>query len=194
MNDLLSLNNYNGKYLTDKGVLHSYLPFYENLFWPLRNKKINIFEVGFQYGGSCKLWEAYFPNAIIKSIDIDSKIPFNKDEIIKEWANKYNIVTELTFSDRVKMEYKDVMTLNNDYFFDFIPDIAIDDGSHELEHQLHFLKVIYPVLKKGGILIVEDIQDISSQRKEFEKLDFNFEIIDFRESGRSDDVILIFRK
>lgn len=187
MSDLLKLN-YNGKYLTDKGRLHSYLPFYDNLFKPLRNDKINIFEVGFQYGGSCKLWELHFPNAIIRAIDIDSTFPFIQDAI------DINMQTDFTFSDRVRMEFKDSMTLDAEYFSDFIPDIAIDDGSHELEHQIHFIKVVYPLMEKGGILIIEDVQDIDTQRNDFEKLNLHFEIIDFRLSGRADDVLLIFKK
>jgi hypothetical protein len=155
---LSELNTFNRKFLSDKGVLHSYLPIYDELFTPYRYKKINLFEVGFQYGGSAKLWELYFTQAQIKSIDIDNTFPFKQEAI------DLNIETEFKFTDRVQMEFKDSITLTPEYFKDFIPDIAIHDGLHEVSNMIHFIKTVYPVMK-SGLLIIEDIQDIDNERK-----------------------------
>ena len=185
---LVNLNKTSEGYLTDKGVLHSYLPLYDKLFLKFRYSKVNIFEVGYQYGGSCKLWELYFLQATIKAIDIDKSFPFKSE------AKKLGILTEFTFNThRVSMEYKDSTTLTHEYFNDFIPDIAIDDGSHLLAHQLHFIKTIFPLMKPGGLLIIEDVQDIDNEKAEFQKLG-TFKIYDFRKSGRADDVIILFEK
>jgi len=187
----MQLNTENGKFLTDKGSIHSYLVDYENLFIPLKNEKINIFEVGYLYGGSCRLWEKYFPNAQIRSIDITTEFP-------PEWVASIqatNRVTSVTVSDRVKMEIKDIYELTQEYFKDFIPDIVIDDGSHNLEDQIFIINLIYPILKKGGLLIIEDVQDIDNQRHKFKKTGFEFYTIDKRkETGRYDEVLLIFKK
>jgi hypothetical protein len=43
MKSLQSLNIENGLYLSDKGTAHNYLYEYDQLFAPMRNKKINIF-------------------------------------------------------------------------------------------------------------------------------------------------------
>jgi hypothetical protein len=187
MKTLNELNNYEGKFLSDKGVLHNYLPVYEKLFAPFRNRRINLFEVGFQYGGSAKLWELYFTRAKIKSIDIDCSFPFKNEAIA------LNIETEFQFTDRVQMEFRDSMTLTPEYFYDFVPDIAIHDGLHEVNNMIHFIKIVYPIMK-NGLLIIEDVQDIDNEKTEFEKLNIPFEIVDLRSSGRTDDVLLIYRK
>lgn len=166
------------QYLTDKGSIHLYLPIYDRLFTPYRDREINIFEVGYQYGGSCELWGKYFPKAKIKAIDNEiacSELPI--------------------LSDRITLDIIDVKNITSDYFKDFQPDIAIDDGSHILDEQIHFIKTVYPVLKNGGLMILEDIQDIDEQTISFRSLGIHFEIIDLRNiNGRYDDVLIIYRK
>jgi hypothetical protein len=164
-------------YKTDKGTDHDYLKVYDELFAPFKDKEINIFEVGFYLGGSIRLWEDYFTKAQIRCIDINPKCKL------------------LSLYDRSTLEIMDVMNLTTDYFENFPPDIAIDDSFHTLEGQLHFIKVVYPALRKGGLLIVEDIIDIDRYRDSFLELGIPFEMIDRREEvGRSDEILLIFRK
>lgn len=190
--NLAMLNIENGQYLTDKGVIHHYLEKYEELFESYRDSEINIFEVGFQYGGSCRLWEKYFSRAKIKAIDI---IPYPTDEDELASAKIHNMNTNIKTSSRVVKEINDINKLTGDYFNDFIPDIAIDDGSHKPVDQLKFVKTVYPVLREGGILIVEDVPDIENQIDDFKKLGFAFSVVDWRnETKVPDDVILIFRK
>jgi cephalosporin hydroxylase len=190
MKTLKELNNYKGLFLTAKGTLHEYLPVYDSLFTPFRNKKINIFEVGFLFGGSAKLWELYFSKAMIKVIDLSKTPPLAwKYDAIKRKEH-----VEIELSKKVSLEIKDCMTLTKEYIKDFIPDIAIEDGGHSLESQLHFVKIVYPVMNPGGLLIIEDVQDIDNQKAEFEKLGILFEIFDLRKSGRYDDVFILFRK
>lgn len=188
---LEQLNKEGGLFLTDKGVRHSYFSIYEELFSPLRDKEINIFEVGCQYGGSCRLWEKYFSRAHIRSIDIKTK--GTKEEIGA--AGVYGIKTNIVTGDRVYMEIRNVMDIDTDYFKDFPLDIAIDDGSHVIEEQIHFFNVVYPILKSGGLMIIEDVQDIDHTKIEFDKLCVPYELIDQRkERGIYDEVLLIFRK
>lgn len=189
---LAQINEGEGRYLTDKGVIHDYLPIYEKLFSPLRFESINIFEVGYQYGGSCKLWEKYFPKAKIKSID--SKIEKLPPEIELLWKTNY-LVDRFIQPDpfRITLDVIDINDITPAYFFDFLLDIAIDDGSHRIEDQVAFVKNVYPALRKGGILIIEDIQNIDTAI-EFDKLEIPFELIDNREGKRYDEVLLIFRK
>jgi hypothetical protein len=160
--------------LSDKGTIHNYLPIYDEMFAPYRDKHINLFEVGYQYGGSAKLWSLYFSKSRIRFIDIFLNVPKTDD---------------------VEFQLMDSNDLTEDYFKDFVPDIAIDDGSHFLKDQLHFIKAVWPVLREGGIMIIEDIQDIDNEESIFRTLNIPFEIIDNRaKQNRYDEVLLIFRK
>jgi hypothetical protein len=188
---LIALNVEDGFYLTDKGKIHGYLDIYEELFRPLKDKEITIFEVGYQYGGSCRLWEKYFPNAQIRAVDITAK--HTKEEIAV--AGYYNLQVKIKKGKRVKLEIKDIMALTEDYFKDFSIDIAIDDGSHKLEDQIYFINLVYPFIKKGGLLIVEDVQDIDQSLPAFMGTNKLMEVIDRRtEIGINDEILIIFKK
>lgn len=166
----------NGFFLSDKGFFHNYLSEYDKLFTSYRHQEINIFEVGYQHGGSATLWTKYFSKAIIKTIDIDHCVPDPS-------------------SSRIILEIQDIRMITSDYFNDFPPDIAIDDGSHLLDDQIYFIKTVYPVLRQNGLLIIEDIQYLENHRFVFESLGIPFEVFDFRkQTGRYDDVFLLYRK
>lgn len=175
---LIELNQkrQNGFYLTDKGTIHDYLPIYEFLFHHIRNSELNIFEVGYQHGGSSYLWSLYFPKATIRSIDIDNTCPPPR------WP-------------RARLDIIDIANLPIDYFSDFIPDIAIDDGSHHVVYQLHFLRKVYPVLSAKGILIIEDVSDFEANKYLFDEFGYPYDVIDNRTSMRRfDELMLIFQK
>ena len=59
---------------TDKGnEIHSfkglsYLDIYQKYFESLKDKKINILEIGVLGGGSLRTWKEFFPNAEIRLI------------------------------------------------------------------------------------------------------------------------------
>jgi SAM-dependent methyltransferase len=56
----------------------SYLPVYEKLFEPVRDRPLSILELGVFGGGSLRAWEEYFPNAVIAGVDLDPpNVQFN---------------------------------------------------------------------------------------------------------------------
>jgi hypothetical protein len=74
-------------------------------------------------------------------------------------------------------------------------DIAIDDGSHEISDQIAFVKLVWPVLNKKGIIIIEDIVDIEGTKSYFDKLEIPYNVVDLRcLNNRWDNVLIIFRK
>ena len=182
---------HNAKYDTDKGDAvyekhHNYLPTYDKLFAPYQDQEINIFEVGYFLGGSARLWADYFPNATIYSTDVQYYHPCEG-----------NLNSMTPTNDRIKMEILDVMFMTPESFVGKEPTIAIDDGSHLLPEQLHFIKTVWPVLKPGGIMVVEDVQFIDYHLKEYAALGLPMEIIDLRASHpemRYDNVLLVFKK
>jgi cephalosporin hydroxylase len=163
--------NFTG-YDTDKNTTHSYGMFYDIILSPFKDKEVNIFECGYYTGGSAHLFADYLPHANIRSIDI-------------------NEAPEPT-NPRIRFDIISIKDLTPDYFNDFPVDIAIDDGSHKLEDQLQFVKLLYPAMRSGGIIVLEDIQDIE-HTKAFNE--WPIEVVDLRyKKFRYDDIILVIKK
>lgn len=173
---------------TDKNNAHSYLETYESLFISKKDSATNILEIGIYHGGSIKLWYDYFQNAKVYGLDI----MLIKD-VWPELKNKERII--LCCFDAYQTEFfnNNMMSLQNQF------DILIDDGPHTLESMIFFIKNYSKLLKDDGILIVEDIQDISwvdelrnhvpEHLKEF------IEIYDLREKkNRYDDILFVINK
>ena len=189
-----------GTYFTDKGRfseskkyfgnsnidLHNYIDTYENLFSPLKYDKFNLLEIGIYNGGSIKLWRDYFINANIFGTDIEYS------QLAKETLKNENVTILLGDStDENSTILKNNLT--DEQF-----DIIIDDGNHSFEYQYKTLHNFFPKLKKGGMYIIEDIEDRTMKNQpmlnQF-KLFKDFEIVDLREKDKRDDsVLFLFRK
>jgi hypothetical protein len=162
---------------TDKSSTHQYAQHvYENEFAPYKDSSLNLLEIGISGGHSLKVWSEYFTQATIYGLDISldqfkvAPVPDNVRVIL---------------GDGTKPEV-----------FESLPSftLVIDDASHSLHDQLETFKIVFPTMQKGGLYIIEDIQDFSSAKAAFEQLNPNFEIFDIREhSGRYDDVIFLYR-
>lgn len=169
---------------TDKNTLHSYIPTYELLFSQKKISATSILEVGINLGGSIKLWNDYFCNAEIYGIDQK-----NMDE---------NIIN-LTNEKRIKLLLnKDAYNINENEF-DIKFDVMIDDGSHDLEHQIYFLQKYLHFLKDDGIFIIEDVQNIEHIEifKQFTPENYKkyIEVYDLRvNKGRYDDILFVINK
>jgi len=66
-------------------------------------------------------------------------------------------------------------------------DLIIDDGSHVLQHQQAAVEQLWPLLRPGGVFVLEDIQSELDAYEFARQGGWTFE--DFRESGRYDDLI-----
>ena len=189
-----------GLYVTDKGRfadskkyfdnsivdLHNYIDTYETIFGHLKESKINFLEIGICRGGSIKLWRDYFTNATIFGTDIVYS------PIAKETLKNENVTILLGDSAN---KNSDVLTK---YFENESFDIIIDDGNHSFEYQFITLQNFFPKLKKGGIYVIEDVEDRTIKNNtmlnQF-KMFNDFEIIDLRNKDKRDDsVLFIFRK
>jgi len=170
-------------YKTDKvsgtpagGDGHCYGEMYHTIFSQFdRNEAISIFEIGTQKGGSLCAWRDYFPNAKIKGIDI-------VDVVLNEY--KRNDITYII--DDIK-----------NYKSDETYDIVIDDGSHYLHDVEFVLKEYLPKLNVGGVLIIEDVQNlpdwVQALRKYANSL-YKMDTFDMRRKhGNYDDCAIVFR-
>lgn len=160
----------------DKNSTHSYLETYDKLFAPFQ-KDCSFLEIGLAMGDSIKLFDEYFENSKITGVDIS--VVFE----VPEYKNDVRIIqsdaTKSSFLDKIKDE---------------MFDIVIDDGSHMEQDQVDTFNMLKSSMNKGGIYIIEDILALDSNRKRFESLHSNCEIIDLRGvKGRFDDVLIIYR-
>lgn len=132
---------------SDKAGYHQYTKHYQTFFQGLRNKKLNILEIGIggdnnhrMGGASLRMWKSYFPKAMIYGIDIFDK-KFLDCKRIKTFRG-----------DQTDEKFLISLVQETGGF-----DIIIDDGSHINEHIIQSFKILFPTLKIGGMYVIEDL-------------------------------------
>lgn len=144
MSDLFELDALGVLEGTDKSSCNSggwdYLRHYEYFFREFRDLPINLIEIGVQQGYSLKMWKEYFRQATIIGVDINPNC------------------TQLS-EDRVVVEIgsQDDPVFLSDLCRRYPPSIIIDDGSHLAHHNIFTFEHMFPLLRPGGIYIVEDL-------------------------------------
>ena len=134
---------------TDKNTIHNYTGIYEHVLQPYRKLPGTLLELGVQHGGSSLLWHDYLPNFQLHLVDIANIAPskiwdsMNSDRYTFYNIDGYNDTTVQKFKEEVPNGF----------------DVIIDDGPHTLQSQIFAVNSYFPMLKPGGILIIEDIQD-----------------------------------
>jgi demethylmacrocin O-methyltransferase len=133
---------------SDKWGVHSYTTHYEFHFARLRDKPLKLFEIGvggyddpLAGGGSLRMWRDYFVQGEICTLDY-----FDKSAHAEERVKVY----------RGDQSDEEILRKINAEAGPF--DIIIDDGSHENAHVLKSFSVLFPLLKAGGIYVIEDCQ------------------------------------
>jgi len=133
---------------TDKEGSHYYARHYQHHFHRLRDKKLNLLEIGIggydcpkSGGNSLRMWKAYFPKANIFGIDIYDKTSHDCGRIK---TFKGSQIDE-SFLEKVMSEIGKC-------------DIIIDDGSHINSHVIKTFEVLFPMLSPSGVYVIEDLQ------------------------------------
>jgi fibrillarin-like rRNA methylase len=168
----------------DKNSVHSYLPVYEEILSPCRHTAKNILEIGLMNGESLRMWTEYFDGNVYGMDCSETPVDGLADlrPIIAD--GKHNIVIGDAAS---------ASTIHK-YFYGIKFDVVIEDASHNIEQQIQIYNSLIWYMNKGGIYIIEDIQDIDATRHLFENIDHEKEvtIIDRRNvKGRYDDILVI---
>ena len=150
--ELKELFNYYG---SDKATIHDYHLIYASLFKSKKKVK-KVMEIGLgtnnvnvlsnmgsqgKPGASLRAFRDFFKNAKIYGADIDKKILFRDLRIRTSYVDQ---TKELSISK-----------LFNKFGRNF--DLIVDDGMHSPSANLNFVLSCVDYLKKGGCLIVEDI-------------------------------------
>lgn len=121
--------------------LHDYLKFYHLHFQGVRHRVRAVLEIGVDSGQSLAMWEEYFPNATIHGADVEPHC--------RQFEGGRRRVHIGDASDPAFLD--GILRLEPQGF-----DIVIDDGSHEMHHQLASLNHLLPRLNSHGIYAIED--------------------------------------
>ncbi len=117
--------------------IDSYYSAYDKHLVNYEGKDVRLLEIGIQGGGSLRMWKNCFPNSEIVGIDID---PSCKELDVSD--------AKVFIGDQTDKEFLE-------QFRDF--DIIIDDGGHTMHQQQTSFEVLFPLLKSGGLYVIEDL-------------------------------------
>src|SRR3990167_10868286 len=140
---------------------NGYSQIYHTLFHHLKDNPVNLLEIGigtmipdvsssmvgyaldnYAPGGSLRAWSFYFPKGQIVGVDVQPDTQFTDAERVETYLCD-------------SMDTQKVNELGEKLDRKF--DVIVDDGSHLDQHQLMTLKNFFPLVKEGGIYIIEDI-------------------------------------
>jgi cephalosporin hydroxylase len=150
-------------FTTDKSKFgHNFNKLYHRYFQELRDDPINVLEIGLSSGQSIQMWSKYFTNGRFVCMDHD----------IKHYAYPPN--DRITI---VKGDQRDTQLLQelNSKYGPF--DIIIDDGSHIDSYTKITFDTLFPLLRDGGIYVVEDLH--TSYLKEVHTINNTPEFINY---------------
>lgn len=167
---------------------HSYGAVYEALLKELSKKAPvkSVLEIGVQFGGSIALWQKLCPEAHITGLDIFDKVhdqaknAIDYDRATFVWGDAYDEQNVARLKAANPAGYC----------------LAIDDGPHTLKSQLEFIRLYLPLLAKGGIAVVEDVQSLDDLQRLANAVpkEYKTELVDRRYvNGRWDDLMLVIR-
>ena len=125
-----------------KIVGHDYAKFYEEIFDKLKNKKINILEIGSFYGNAAAAIFFYLENAKIFSADIFPDLFSYKSDRINNFY--------VDSSNEISIQ-KNIINLKKNF------EIIIEDASHSYKDQIISLFMLFPLINSGGYFITEEL-------------------------------------
>lgn len=193
--EVTSLCNVMSWHGSDKGNgWHNFTMIYHRMFQDVRHQSLKIFELGL---GTTSLhfpssmgpngrplashrgWREYFPNATIYGADIDPDI------ITQEEDRIHTFFVDQRDTASVHALWKH---FQSEQF-----DIMIDDGLHEIEHNIHFLKNSIHKLTENGLYFIEDIKrkNVDALRRALQQMHLEFEILDLPGANVHDNILCV---
>jgi precorrin-6B methylase 2 len=163
---------------------HEYISkFYTFEFEKYKNKQINILEIGCASGGSLLLWSDYFPSATIYGVDSGQDARFKRCKSSTAGNNRIKLYEASGYNPNL------VNALPNF-------DIIIDDGPHTKESHFQLLDLYVSKLNRGGVLIIEDVENISYGIEYSKKLtlDFQYATLDINTKKEYNSILFVARK
>ncbi|MBV8682349.1 MAG: class I SAM-dependent methyltransferase [Caulobacteraceae bacterium] len=119
-----------------------YFPVYERHFGPWRGRSLTFLEVGVAHGGSLAMWRRFFgPLATVVGVDIDPKCRAHEENGV---FVRIGDQSDPKFLESLVEEFG-------------VPDVVLDDGSHQMAHVHATFDAFYPRMGKNGVYMVEDL-------------------------------------
>lgn len=134
-----SLNELRSAHPTDKFAIGYMEAFYNRLLVPRQESVRNVLEIGIQHGKSILLWRNFFVNATVFGVDVRpcDRI-YGEERVIQVIGNAYDEAL--------------IQRWPRNFF-----DLVIDDGPHAEAMQRAFIEKYLPLVKPGGIWVLEDV-------------------------------------
>jgi len=133
---------------SDKWGGHWYTPHYEQHFAPYADRPVRMLEIGIggyqaagMGGASLRMWKHYFRRGLIHGLDIADKSGHDETRVRTIRGDQSDV---------------DFLVALNERHGPF--DIVIDDGSHLSEHVIVSMTTLFPLLRHGGLYVVEDLE------------------------------------
>jgi len=201
LEEILNAHNINGRDKeggTDKATIHTYTAAYEKYLSPYVGKSPSILEIGVWEGGSALLWQEFLSPKVIAGIDIDDYIKV-----------RHKLNSSFRFYQRNAYVQETVDLIKRDFPDGF--DIIIEDGIHTETSNSFSIKNYLPMLRDGGVMVIEDIPANTSIEIPFGytvitpsvldkmvgeiPMGYEIDVLDFTEAkGRYDDILFIIKK
>jgi hypothetical protein len=134
----------------EKIQAHGYGNFYNKHFKKIKDKKLNILEIGSFYGNASASLFFYFKNSFLYAADIFPDLFRYKSKRICNFF--VNSAEEISIKQNI---------INIPVRFDII----IEDASHSLKDQIISLFLLFKKINSGGLFIVEEL-DFPDIRKD----------------------------
>jgi hypothetical protein len=126
---------------------HPYTLFYDSIFQEKKDSELSIAELGILEGASILMWREYFKKAHIYGYEYDLGL-------INSFKSKFNNerITLREMNVRSREQIRGALESTGIQY-----DLIIEDTTHQFEDQIRVIENIYPYVKNGGMLIIEDI-------------------------------------
>lgn len=148
------------KFVNAAGRGHNYQSLYEEFLGPLHCRPLRILEIGLgcnagieEAGQSLAMWLHYFPSAKVTVLEYDSECKekwLQKDPM---GIGKDVLARRVTWYMGDQAKVADLKPLLTQGPYDFI----LDDGGHSFRQQIVSLVTLLPVVRPGGMYILEDL-------------------------------------
>jgi hypothetical protein len=175
-----------------KQTENRYLPIYEKIFSPIRNKELTIVEAGVGTGHSLNMWKEYFHNSDVKGIEIQWYTEEEMNSDFRPLLDKYIDIKKSVSDSVINGDARKSKTWNS------IPsaNIIFDDCYYNFNDYMNTFNIMkdrfddfYIMEGLGTQLSIKIIKELSSANYK----DFEFKFIDGT-LNVSDHLIVITRK